>query len=160
MSKHRSLAGFSMVEVMVALVVLAVGMLGIAGVYVTTLRSSGSAISRLQAVNLAGDMADRIRANRFAGQAYEDATGANNGCVPAATCSRVQMAEYDVFLWRRQLEALLPGQPQGTIQFEAGGAGPPRTPDTYTITVSWKEAGSGEGDDNRLSYVLTMQVEP
>ena len=64
---------------MVALVVLAVGMLGIAGLYVTTLRSGGGAIFRMQAVNLAADLADRIRANRGANVAYQGAA-ANNNC--------------------------------------------------------------------------------
>ena len=58
--------GFTIVEALVALVVLAVGMLGIASLYVTTLRASGSAMSRMQAINLASDLGDRIRANRTA----------------------------------------------------------------------------------------------
>ena len=160
MNPHRPQAGFSMVEVMVALVVLAVGMLGIAGVYVTTLRSSGSAISRMQAVNLAGDMADRIRANRFGRADYENANGVENDCVDDMDCTAAEMAQNDVFLWQQQIDDLLPGAPQGTVDFTLGVPGPPKTPDNYVITVSWKEPGSGEGDDNRLSYVLTMQVEP
>ena len=67
-----------MVEAMVALVVLAVGMLGIAGLYVTTLRSGGGAIYRFQAVNLASDLADRIRANRTANVAYLGPAADNN----------------------------------------------------------------------------------
>ena len=56
--------GFSIVEAMVALLVLSVGMLGIAGLYVTTLRASGSALYRSHAINFAADMADRIRSSR------------------------------------------------------------------------------------------------
>ena len=56
----RRQQGFSLVEAMVALVVLSVGMLGIAGLYVTTLRSGGGAIYRMQAVNLAADLADIV----------------------------------------------------------------------------------------------------
>ena len=63
---RQALRGFTIVEALVALVVLAVGMLGIASLYVTTLRASGSATSRMQAINLAGDLGDRIRANRTA----------------------------------------------------------------------------------------------
>ena len=64
--KNTPQYGFSMVEMLVALVVLGVGMLGMASLYVTTLRASSSAISRMQAANLASDIADRIRANRNA----------------------------------------------------------------------------------------------
>ena len=61
--------GFSIVEALVALVVLSVGMLGIAALYVESLRAGRSAVYHTQAVNLAADMADRIRANRMAGAA-------------------------------------------------------------------------------------------
>ena len=68
-----------MVEMLVALVVLAVGMLGVASLFGISLHSGSSAISRMQAVNLATDLADRIRANRQAGNAYAGAA-ANNNC--------------------------------------------------------------------------------
>lgn len=175
---HRQ-AGFSIVEVMVALVVLAVGMLGIASLYVTTLRSSGSAISRMQAVNLASDLADRIRANRFARDAYA-AAGAKVDCIGTTDCSEEDMAANDLFLWQRQIDDLLPGaDPQGTVVYQAGAND---APDTYVITVSWDEPngdGGGNGDEdvdedadegaeedenedgeNSLSYALTMQVDP
>jgi type IV pilus assembly protein PilV len=157
---HRQ-AGFSIVEVMVALVVMAVGMLGIASLYVTTLRSSGSAMSRMQAVNLASDLADRIRANRFAKTAYVNTAPTLKPCIGvAANCTQADMAENDLFMWQQQIDDLLPGEPQGRVQYVAGTA---ITPDNYTITVDWKEVGStsDEGDaDGRLSYVLTMQIDP
>src|ERR1700751_1237241 len=59
--------GFTLVEMLVALVVLAVGMLGVAILFGISLHSGSSAISRMQAVNLAADIADRTRANRRAG---------------------------------------------------------------------------------------------
>ena len=61
--------GISMVEALVALVVIAVGMLGIAGLYLSSLQASRSAKLRSYAVELAGSIADRIRANRDAGPA-------------------------------------------------------------------------------------------
>lgn len=160
---HRD-AGFSIVEVMVALVVLAVGMLGIASLYVTTLRSSGSALSRMQAVNLASDLADRIRANRFGRTAYNTTnTPAQKNCMgTTANCSQADMASNDLFLWQAQIDQLLPGDPQGVVAYTAGAA---NAPDNYIITVSWKEPGADtdaddEDADGRLSYVLTMQVDP
>ena len=58
--------GFTLVEAMVALIVLSVGLLGIAALYVETLRASRTSLHRTQAVNLATDLADRMRANRDA----------------------------------------------------------------------------------------------
>lgn len=155
MNSYRPQSGFSIVEVMVALVVLAVGMLGIAGLYVTTLRTNGSAISRTQAVNLASDMADRIRANRFARGAYAGAE-ADVGCIGdevADDCTRDQMAQNDLFVWREQMAALLPGNSEGRVEYVAGADA---DPDRYTITVLWSEPGT----DERLSYRLAIQVEP
>src|SRR5882672_7296464 len=133
--------GFSMVEAMVALLVLSVGMLGIAGLYVTSLRASGSALLRTQAINLAADMADRIRANPTAGVAYAGAAG-DNGCVGGAVdCTPAALAADDLFRWQAQLATALPDDgdpntPQATIA--VAGAGSPRS---YTITVTWVEAG-------------------
>ena len=162
-SPARKSAGFSLVEVLVALVVLGVGMLGIASLYVTTLRSSGSAIYRMQAVNLASDLGDRIRANRSAGTAYalseigelgdesEACLGADKDCNPA------DMAAYDLDLWQRQVVAALPSA-QATVAVDTG-----TNPRTYTITVSWLEAQENDDEDadpedNRLSYVMRMQI--
>jgi Tfp pilus assembly protein PilV len=126
---------------------------------VTTLRSSGSAISRMQAVNLASDLADRIRANRFAGADYEEPSPTLKDCIGSTkNCSQTDMAENDLFLWKAQIAALLPGNADGSVDYEAGAVD---VPDSYTIIVSWKEAGSGGDDDeNRLSYTLSMQIDP
>lgn len=157
MNTHRPQAGFSMVEVMVALVVLAVGMLGMASLYVTTLRSSGSAISRMQAVNLASDMADRIRANRFAGEGYM-ATATARPCSGTNNCTQTEMAENDLFTWQAQIDDLLGDNAEGRVAYVAGAA---NAPDNYTITVLWREPGSVAEDGNgQLSYTMTMQIEP
>jgi type IV pilus assembly protein PilV len=160
----RRQAGFSIVEVMVAMVVLAVGMLGMASLYVTTLRSSGSAMSRLQAVNLASDLADRIRANRFGKAAYAG-TAEQKDCMGITkTCTQEDMAKNDLYLWQAQIDALLPGgatNAEGKVVYTAGAT--VNDPDNYTITVLWKEPGTSadEGDaDLRLSYILTMQIDP
>ena len=58
---------------MVSLVVLSVGMIGIAALYAQGLGAGRTALYRTEAVNLVGDMADRIRANRLGGVAYAGA---------------------------------------------------------------------------------------
>jgi type IV pilus assembly protein PilV len=150
-SLSRAQHGFSIVEAMVALLVLSVGMLGIAGLYVTTLRASGSALFRTQAVNFAADMADRIRANPTAGNAYA-AAPADNNCAEGAACNPAQLAADDVFRWQQQVAAILPADanvPQTSIVVV--GANAPRT---YQITIAWAEPTEPQA----LTYVLMMQI--
>jgi type IV pilus assembly protein PilV len=147
--------GFTLIELLVALVVLSVGMLGIAKLFVVTLQGNASATSRLYAVNLATDLADRIRANRTAGIAYAGG-GANNNCVGgvigAVTCTPAQMAANDLLLWQQQVAATWPaGGAAANVLFVAGA---PNTPNTYTITINWQEQGTGQ----QLSYVLNVQI--
>ena len=147
----RAANGFSIVEVLVALVVLGVGMLGIAGLYVVSLRSSGSSISRMQAVNLASDLADRIRANRNARDAYAD-EAADHDCVGTdANCSPEDMAAHDLLLWHEQIAATLGADASGSVDVAAASAPSIRK---YTITVQWNEPGEAEP----LRYQLHMQI--
>ena len=150
-------AGFSIVEALVALVVLSVGMLGIAALYVESLRAGRSAVYHTQAVNLAADMADRIRANRSAGAAVwrlpANGTPAVQGCVNAGVnCNPGQLAQDDQARWLQAIQTQLPGDgaatPDGTIEVDEVAV-----PNQYTITVTWSEPGN-----EQLSYTLTMQI--
>ena len=140
-------SGFSLIEAMVSLVVISVGMIGIAALYGQGLRAGGTALYRTQAVNLASDMADRIRANPLGDLAY-NAPAANNSCDPGGgvNCTPAQMAANDLFVWQAQVANLLPGG-QGTVR-NAGG-----TPPSYTITVQWQEVGFGT-----MTHAITVQV--
>lgn len=146
--------GFSIVEAMVALLVLSVGMLGIAGLYVTTLRASGSALYRTHAVNFAADMADRIRANPTAGVEYENDPAGAAQCVDSGiTCTPAQLAADDLLTWQQQMAALLPDDGDantlpGTVDFTAGN------PNAYEIRVRWSEPT----EPVQLDYVLRMQI--
>lgn len=147
----RTQRGFTIVEALVALVVLAVGMLGIASLYVTTLRASGSATSRMQAITLAGDLGDRIRANRMAGTAYAGTAGDTlTACIgTGVTCTATQMAAHDLAVWQAAIQAALPGAPAGGVTVDTA-----TTPTTYQITVSWVEAG----ETTAQNYTLSMQI--
>jgi type IV pilus assembly protein PilV len=61
-ARARLPAGFSLIEVLIALVVLTVGMLGLSGLYIESLKLNRSAIHRNAAITLAADMAERLRA--------------------------------------------------------------------------------------------------
>jgi type IV pilus assembly protein PilV len=155
--------GFSLVEVLVALVILAIGMLGIASLYVESLRAGRAALLRTQAIVLASDMADRIRANTVAQTAYaktEDTQGtANSACtlVTGAGCTPTEMALNDIAQWLQLVDdrydtpttgrlALPNGR--GTITVDTS-----TNPTTYVVSVSWTETG----ESTPSSYVLRFQ---
>ena len=140
-------SGFSLIESMVALVVVSVGMIGIAGLYGQGLSAGRTALYRTQAVNLAADMSDRIRENRLGGADY-GGMPANNSCDPpaAVNCTPPQMAQHDLWVWTNQLAALLPNG-TGTVQFVA------TSPPTYTIQVTWQETGLGA-----VNYSMVIRV--
>ena len=152
--------GFSLIEVLIALIVMSVGMLGIAGLYVQSLQAGRTSMFRHQAVALAGDVADRIRANPTAGISYTDPDGADNSCVDANTdCDAAGMALHDVWLWKQQAGSSLPGSAATgggdvTVAFDDT-----LTPPLYTITVSWEEPGI-TALDAAPSYIITIPVNP
>lgn len=150
----RAVRGFSLIEALVALVVLSVGLLGIAALYVTSVSSGRTATLRSQAVLLAADLADRIRANRSAGLTYDDATSGvgafTAACQPGGAggggCAPATMANEDKAEWIALVAARLPGATP-TVQV----AGP--APNTFTIRITWVEPGIG----NQL-YQLSFQT--
>jgi type IV pilus assembly protein PilV len=138
MITQRSFGGFTLIEVMVALAVVSIGMLGIASLYTQALGAARTTQYRSQAINLLSDMADRIRGNRLGGAAYAGAA-ANNNCdlSGGGTCTPAQMAAHDLFSWGAQVQALLPGGASNVARNAA------TLPPTYTITVQWDEVGQG-----------------
>jgi type IV pilus assembly protein PilV len=153
-------AGFSLVEVLIALIIMSVGMLGIAGLYVQSLQAGRTSMFRHQAVSLAGDVADRIRANPTGGASYMDGTGSDNGCVNVNNdCSVAEMALHDVWLWKQQAGNSLPGSAATgggdvTVNFDDTV-----TPPIYTITVSWEEPGITAAANNPF-YAIAIPVNP
>jgi len=140
--------GFSLVEVLIALVIMSVGMLGIAGLYVQSLQAGRTSMFRHHAVALAGDITDRIRANPTAGVAYAGA-GADNSCVAAnVDCDVAGMAANDIWLWDQQAVDSLPN---GDVVINVDDT---VVPPIFTVTVSWDEPGETP------SYTLDIPVNP
>lgn len=150
MSRLKRLSGFSLVEVLIALIILSVGMLGIAGLYVQSMQAGRTSMFRHHAVTLAGDVADRIRANPRAGDAYEGA-GGDNGCVAGGIdCDEAEMAANDIDLWSAQATRTLP---DGEVVVEHDDT---TNPPEYTITVNWSEPG--RVFENPPSYTVVIPV--
>lgn len=144
--------GFTLIEALVALVVLSIGMLGIAGLYLESLRSGRVTILRSQAVTLASDLADRIRSNRGGAAAYDDAVSGAGALSADCTdggvgCTPEEMAANDKAEWLAAIAAALPSG-AATVAVD-----PATAPATYTITVTWVEPGIGP-----QNYVLSFQT--
>lgn len=151
LTDSKRIQGFTLVEVLIALVIMSVGMLGIAGLYVHSMQAGRTSLFRHHAVTLAGDIADRIRANPKAAAAYTLA-GVNSNCVDGGVnCSPAQMAANDVFLWAQQAVETLPTG-SVAIVFNNGVV-----PPTYQITVQWNEP---DAVNPVRTYVITIPVFP
>lgn len=152
---HSAQHGFTLVEVLVALVVMAVGMLGIAALYVEGLRAGRTSVNRTSAITLATDMADRLQVNAGAGASYLGAgPGANSGCVNGvADCAPATIATDDWFHWLQDVQRRLPTGATASIASNAlmvGGV--PVT--EYQITLNWPEPGQTAP----ASYTLVMRL--
>jgi len=142
MTQRSSQSGFTMVEVLVALVVLAIGLLGIAALYLNSLQAGRTAVYRTEAVTLAADLADRIRMNRTAQGAYgtlfADAEVAVPACATTGGCSDADLAATDLSDWKASVAQLLPnGEGQVAVTLPVALD----EPTTYVVTVRWAEVG-------------------
>ncbi|MET3118314.1 type IV pilus assembly protein PilV [Undibacterium sp. GrIS 1.8] len=144
-TKHES--GFLLIEVLVAFVVIAFGMLGIAGMITITLKSNSSSYIKQQAVQSAYDIADRIRANSV--QAIAGSYNVNNVTTGAASavspatpaidcgstiCTDAQLATYDTWYWLAKDVAQLPNGSGSVVTVPSGSN------TLVTITVQWDDA--------------------
>ena len=110
--RRRGSNGFTMLETLVALLILSVGLLGALRLALATTRTHQQAGYRLRAATLASDMVERIRLNRAGRDGYT-ARSFNNNCNTDSrqgrSCSPAELAAHDLFEWRREIDASLPG---------------------------------------------------
>lgn len=160
---RRGQRGLTMVESLVALVVLSTGMLGIAGLYVTSLKAERNALSRTHAVYLVNDIIDRIRANAPARSAYNTAsyTGGpqDKGCVAGTTnCSSAALAEDDLYHWIEEVKTALPNYKSATVEFTPAAS--PGQPDNFRVRLEWVDAGDGSQQSAPSSLETNVQIIP
>ena len=140
--------GFSMVEILVTVVVIAIGLLGLAGLQATSLRNTEESYQRSQAATLAYDMLDRMRAN-VAGVSAGDydsitaAPGSYTDCT-ANTCTVSEMADFNNGDWQANIAAALPSG-GGTVSGNGSGS-------VFTITISWDD----DRDPNTAAASFTL----
>ncbi|ACR11141.1 type IV pilus modification protein PilV [Teredinibacter turnerae] len=112
----RAQGGFTLIEVIISFVVLAVGLLGVASMQKRGVESNHNAYLRTQAVSLANDMASRVRANTAGMEAgnYNAPAAQETAACLAAGCTAAQMAGNDYFEWSRDIQNMLP-QGEGVV---------------------------------------------
>lgn len=148
--------GFTLVEALVAILVFSIGLMGMAGLMVVSVKTNHSAYLRTQATFLAQSLADRIRSNRAAINAYNGAyslaTAGSDPCAGGTVCSFAQVVERDRALWSRQLGDLLPN---GAARVNCDGvslglarhAGSDPYTGLCTVTITWSESSLQRGTD-------------
>ena len=134
MSSCPRLRGFTLLEVLIALVILSIGLLGIAGLQGVGLRSNQGAYLTSQASLLAYDIADRIRANPTMIAAGGTISTAAGDC--ALDTSGLALAEADRIAWSCSVQSLLPSG-SGTV---SRGPHPVLAGiSVYTIDLEWQD---------------------
>jgi type IV pilus assembly protein PilV len=109
--------GFTLLEVLIAIVVVSFGLLGLAGLQAFALKNNQSASLRVNAANLTNDIVDRMKSNYLGvvnGNYNQPATTAYTGtpaagCSNATGCTPLQLAQYDLIQWQNRVAAILPG---------------------------------------------------
>jgi len=145
--KHiRDQSGFSLVEVLITVVLVSIGLLGLAGLQLTSVQNSNSSGERFIATTLAQDILERMRANHNRaigpGKVYNLAMGADPGVGG--------VEGDDLTAWTDALDAALPSG-QGAVQVD--------NTNVATITVQWTDASNKNPDDSRaMSLVLSTTL--
>jgi type IV pilus assembly protein PilV len=148
--------GFSLIELLIALIVFSVGLLAVAGLQTVSKQSNFESLQRTSGSQIAYGMLEDMRVNGDAINVYlaagEIGGGSRGGepapnCSGAAECNAAQKAAHDLWFWEQMLDGnmemsgntgagglVLPtlciGGPVG------GGAG------IYTITIAWRGTAS------------------
>lgn len=154
--------GYSLLEVMVAVVIMSIGLTALGLLQVANVQNSYNANNRAVAAMAAQSMADRIRANL---SAYESGTFANvagtagvlGGCsdgTGATTCTAQQMAQDDLARWQAELATTLP-QGGGVVcvddgQLDDGNPGAPQCSGNgnTVVKVFWRETAGFSSTTN------------
>lgn len=140
-------AAFTLLEVLVAMIVLSIGLLGLSGLQTSSLRSNHSAFLRSQATTLTMDIMDRMRANRDGAIAGSyninaSATTSSSGCT--STCTTGQVAQNDLHEWRSMVDRL----PGGESEVNVTAAG------VATVTVQWIDYRPGNTAAEREGRIV------
>ncbi|MGV8959389.1 MAG: type IV pilus modification protein PilV [Stenotrophomonas sp.] len=131
--RFRRTRGFSLIEVLIALLLLSFGLLGLGFLQVMNVRYTQSAQHRTMATNLAYEVLDMMRSNHVAARQFGSINpGSFSGVkVPASGCARSASGAYvdNIARWKCEVVSSLPA---GNAEIGFDG-------DNVTVTVSWSD---------------------
>lgn len=137
--------GTTLLEVLVSLIVIALGLLGLASLQAVSLKSNSTAYYRSQATILAYDIADRMRANRTA--AVGDSS--YNISFETLASSNTGVAGTDINEWKQNIAQAIPAG-QGRIAVLADG--------TALIEIQWDSNGDGAVNSSDVRFSTTTRL--
>ena len=151
-----------MIEVLITILIMSVGLLGVAAMQAAALEGRQRFILRSKAVASVADISDRIRANIGGLASYTRALSGDPVASPpdcvANQCTALQMATYDMSQWFLALDTAYPasGLPGAQAAIVQPGAGV--SPGLLTITVQWTDRLQ-RGEGTALPEQYTTQVQ-
>jgi type IV pilus assembly protein PilV len=167
-------SGFSLVEVLITIIILAFGLLGLGGLQARVQTSQSESYQRAQALLLVQDMANRISANRANASSYlTSGTTIGTGDSQPADCSSLTGASKDICEWSNELKGAAETQGGSSVGAMLGARGCidqiGSTPAVYRISVSWQglaavstpslSCGQGSyGINDAFRRVIAIQV--
>jgi type IV pilus assembly protein PilV len=147
-ARLRHQKGVSLLEVLIAVLVLSVGLLGIAGLQTANLRNTQSAHQRTVAVLLAASMAERIRANPTA--ALTGVFVLAKSCKALAAGGNIQSVEHAN--WMAEIQTSL-----GNVETSCGEVSYDNANRTYTVNVYWDDSRAiGGQTDMNITQVVRL----
>ncbi len=154
-SSRAAQRGVTLIESLVALVVVAVALFGILGIQMRTLVDTQSGVRRAQAIRLIEDLAERMQSNpdalnNFA--IYASTPGAAPACESSA-CTPTQLAGYDIRQWLDNVAQSLPGG-QAQVFAPKGGSR------QLGVLVGWREGEYNLDGKSRTAAELTALKTP
>lgn len=151
--------GFTLVEVLTTMIILSIGLLGLAAIQATSLKNNLSAYYRGQATQIAYDMADRMRANKLSALSNSYLTASatvasHTECNSTTGCSATDMAENDLYEWQDagNSYAAIKALPSGEATITSPSAS------LYKIEISWDDDRDGNVDSSDPSFEMSFQL--
>lgn len=152
---RRNELGFTLLEALISFLILSIGMLGIASLQAISLKAGKTSVYGSVAMMKVDELFESMRANPSALASYTGA-GTNNACTGVIECTEAQLAQDDVYWWKQNLKAGLPGTVTTAVTVTPAVA--PSKMATVKIDVSWKERKKDAETSVDKTYTTTANI--